>query len=257
VGADGVGGIVRRAGAFPKGELRAQVVELDTEAVEGDPERDTLHFEFGQSDLNGYLWDFPTIVQGKPMMCRGAYFIRGRGHDDVRARLSSHLAKKGLDMSRYRLKPFSERGFEPGAPMSRPRVLLAGEAAGIDIATGEGIAQAIAYGALAGPYLARAFEAEDFGFEDWLDTVEDADEGRRLLLRHKAYRWMFGPERPVVERILRGAPGLVRLAAQGFAGKPHPPGVWPRTAAALVPLVLQLGPKLLLKKMRGIPLTAG
>jgi flavin-dependent dehydrogenase len=253
VGADGVGGIVRRACGFPRGELRAQVVELDTGPGEGDPAADTLHFDFRYEGLHGYVWDFPTIVGGRAMMCRGAYFIRGNGHhDDVRARIADHLRARGLDpdLSRYKLKPFAERGFEPGAPISAPRVLLAGESAGIDIATGEGIAQAIAYGALAGRYLADAFRTGDFSFADWLATVEDADEGRRLLLRHFAFRWMFGPERPTVERLLRGAPALVSLAAQGFAGHPHPPGVWPRAAAQIAPLFFRLGPGVLLRKLR-------
>ena len=42
--ADGVAGITRRATGFARGTLRAQVVELDTEATPHDLPRDTVVF---------------------------------------------------------------------------------------------------------------------------------------------------------------------------------------------------------------------
>ena len=107
-------------------------------------------------DLRGYAWDFPTLVAGQPLVCRGAYVIHNMAHDSPKARIDHYLRERGLRLADYKLKQFAERGFEPGAEIAKPRVLLVGEAAGIDIATGEGIAQAIEYGALAGPYLADA-----------------------------------------------------------------------------------------------------
>jgi flavin-dependent dehydrogenase len=238
VGADGVSGIVRRTTGFPRGTLRAQVVELDTEEVAGDPARDTLMFDFATRDLHGYAWDFPTIVDDRPLMCRGVYVIRaaddGGGGDggggggggkaapgEVRSRIEAYLTSRGLDVARYRLKHFAERGFEPGAAISAPRVLLVGEAAGIDIATGEGIAQAIEYGALAGPYLARAFASEDLGFTDWRLQVDLHHVGWQLRIRHACYRAFFGPRRPTMEKILPGLRTLFRVGARDFAGKPQ------------------------------------
>ncbi|HEX7704527.1 MAG TPA: FAD-dependent monooxygenase, partial [Kofleriaceae bacterium] len=72
IGADGVGGIVRRATGFARHELRAQVCELDTEASPLDLPRDTVVFDISSKGLAGYTWDFPTQVAGAPMMCRGA-----------------------------------------------------------------------------------------------------------------------------------------------------------------------------------------
>src|SRR6185295_11393577 len=54
VGADGVAGVVRRLIGFPRGALRAQVVELDTEAAAGDLPRDTIAFDLASRDLRGY-----------------------------------------------------------------------------------------------------------------------------------------------------------------------------------------------------------
>jgi flavin-dependent dehydrogenase len=220
VGADGVGGVVRRQAGFPRGELRAQVVELDTEGVPQDLPRDTVVFDFDAQDLNGYAWDFPTLVNGEPKVCRGAYVIRSMGPDDVRTRIATYLTARGLDPKRYRHKQFAERGWEPGAEIAAPRVLLVGEAAGIDIATGEGIGQAIEYGSVAGPYLARAFERDALRFSDWRQTVHGHHLGRQLRIRHLTYQWFYGPRRRTVERVMPRLPAMFAVAIQDFAGVP-------------------------------------
>lgn len=254
VGADGVAGIVRRCTGFDRGDLRAQVVELDTEVIAGDSPRDTAVFDLSLPELAGYTWDFPTLVDGRELVCRGAYLIRprdeeraglratspevtgGRPRDEGRASLGAtsaegtgsrsgvrtwierHLAERSLSLADYRLKQFAERGWTPGAAMSAPRVLLVGEAAGIDIATGEGIGQAIEYGSLAGPYLARAFARGDFGFASWRTYVGRRHLGRQLAIRHACYRAFYGARRNAMQRILPKVPSLLRVGVQDFAG---------------------------------------
>ena len=220
VGADGVSGVVRNQASFPRPELRAQVVELDTEAVPGDLPRDTVVFDFARRDLAGYAWDFPTLVDGKPLVCRGAYVIRTLGADDARARCAAYLAARGLDIKRYRIKQFAERGWEPGADIAKARVMLVGEAAGIDIATGEGIGQAIEYGAVAGPYLARAFDRDNLRFSDWRQAVDRHHLGFQLKIRHAAYRWFYGSRRRKVEHLMPQLPSMFRVALEDFAGVP-------------------------------------
>jgi menaquinone-9 beta-reductase len=219
VGADGVGGIVRRQAGFARGALRAQVVELDTEGVPGDLPRDTIVFDFLTRELRGYAWDFPTLVAGQPLVCRGVYVL-GVAADHPRTRLATYLADRGLDLARYRLKQFAERGFEPGAPLAGPRVLLVGEAAGIDIATGEGIGQAIEYGAVAGPYLARALAEDQLGFADWRRTIDRHHLGLQLRIRHAAHRVFYGRRRATLERMLPRLPAVVSAGVQDFAGVP-------------------------------------
>jgi menaquinone-9 beta-reductase len=220
IGADGVSGIVRRQAGFARPTLRAQVVELDTEATAADSPRDTIVFDFATSDLKGYAWDFPTIVRGEPLVCRGAYVIHNLGADSPKTRIAGYLASRGLDLSRYKLKQYAERGLEPGAELSRPRVLLVGEAAGIDIATGEGIAQAIEYGMLAGPYLARALDRDDLGFFDWRHVIDHRHLGKQLAIRHACYRLFYGQRRPLVERLLPRMSAFIQVGLQDFAGTP-------------------------------------
>jgi flavin-dependent dehydrogenase len=220
VGADGVSGIVRNQAGFPRPELRAQVVELDTEGVADDLPRDTVVFDFARRDLAGYAWDFPTIVDGKPLVCRGAYVIRTLGADDARKRCAAYLAERGLRIENYRIKQFAERGWQPGAEIACPRVLLVGEAAGIDIATGEGIGQAIEYGAVAAPYLARAFERDNLRFSDWRTAVEKHHLGFQLRIRHLAYELFYGRRRTKVEFLMPRLKSMFRVAIQDFAGVP-------------------------------------
>jgi flavin-dependent dehydrogenase len=219
VGADGVGGIVRRHAGFGRGALRAQVVELDTEAAPGDLPRDTVVFDLQARDLRGYAWDFPTLVAEQPRVCRGVYVL-GVAADQPRTRLAAYLAARGLDVARSRLKQFAERGLEPGAPLAAPRVLLVGEAAGIDIATGEGIGQAIEYGAVAGPYLARALADDHLAFRDWRRVIDRHHLGLQLRIRHVAYRLLYGRGRATIERLLPRIPALLRAGVEDFAGVP-------------------------------------
>jgi flavin-dependent dehydrogenase len=221
VGADGVAGVVRRLIGLGRGDLRAQVVELDTAAAASDLPRDTVVFDFATRALRGYAWDFPTLVDGAPLVCRGVYAL-GIAADQPRARLADYLAARGLDGSdlRLRIKQFAERGFTPGAPIAAPRVLLVGEAAGIDIATGEGIGQAIEYGALAGPYLARALADDQLGFADWRRAIDRHHLGLQLRVRHAAYRAFYGAGRATIERMMPKIPALMRAGVEDFAGVP-------------------------------------
>jgi len=210
---------VRRHTGFSRGALRAQVVELDTESAPGDLPRDTIVFDFATRALRGYAWDFPTVVDGAPLVCRGIYAL-GVAADQPRTRLATYLADRGLPLARERIKQFAERGFEPGGELARPRVLLVGEAAGIDIATGEGIGQAIEYGAVAGPYLARALADDRLGFEDWRRTIDRHHLGLQLRIRHAAHRAFYGRGRARLERMLPRLPALIRAGIEDFAGVP-------------------------------------
>jgi flavin-dependent dehydrogenase len=220
VGADGVGSFVRRAMGLPVGTLRAQGVELDTETVPGDPPRDLLHFDAADSELTGYAWDFPTLVDGRPLVCRGVYHLKLDDRSvDIRALLAARLAERDLDIERYTLKRFAERGFELHAPFAAPRVLLVGEAAGIDALTGEGIAQAIAYGAFAGPYLAEKLRADDLSFDDFTRRLNRSSVGVELGVRARILPYFFGRNRSKVEKFLLRTPDFVAVGVQHFAGR--------------------------------------
>lgn len=222
VGADGVQSVVRRTLGFGPGKYRAQALEVDTEPTGSDLERDVLLFDATRRELPGYYWDFPTVVGGRELVCRGVYLLRttnGPPALEIQDVLAEELAARGMDLGRCRKKRYAELAFDPHAPLSRPGVLLVGEAAGIDPVTGEGIAQAIQYGATAGSYLVRKLAENDLAFEDWPAAVRGSSVGRDLLVRTLGVGLFYGRPRPNVERFLLDHPEFIRVGAQHFGGK--------------------------------------
>jgi flavin-dependent dehydrogenase len=224
VGADGVGSVVRRAMRLGAGRLRAQALEVDTESVAGDRARGLLHFDSGDVSLAGYAWDFPTIVDGQPLVCRGIYRLKVAGepsrndatYADIQQRLAARLAAMGLDLARYKNKRFAERGLDPVERVALGPLMLVGEAAGIDAASGEGIAQAIELGALAGSFLARTRD-----IAAWNREVAGSRVARDLRIRNRFSPLYYGPGRHNVERFLFGSPDFVHVGCQHFAAEPH------------------------------------
>jgi flavin-dependent dehydrogenase len=224
IGADGVGSVVRRAMGIPFGRLRAQVVEIDTEPVGADLERDRLGFDFSNPTYAGYAWDFPTTVGGEALVCRGAYVLHGaRAHPsgpDPDAILDAHLDALGLDRTRYKRKRYSERGLSLSRPIAQPRIVLVGEAAGIDPLLGEGIAQGIVYGELAAKYLAPRIARRAFDFFDWRRTVLSSKLGIDLAARIALVDVLFGPQRRALENYVRDEPAFMDAGLRYFGGEP-------------------------------------
>jgi flavin-dependent dehydrogenase len=222
VGADGVGSLVRRTMGVSQTPFVAQAVEVDTEPVSTDFRRDLLTFDLSRRDLRGYYWDFPTLVNGRPLVCRGVYGLKpahGEQGPELDEVLSAALSARGLRLSDYKKKRYAERGFHRKGRVSAPRVLLVGEAAGIDPVTGEGIAQAIQYGARAGEYLSKKLREGDVRFDDWAKSVRGASIGRDLWVRSTLARAAYGKNRPVIERYLLDTPEFLRVGLQHFGGR--------------------------------------
>lgn len=223
IGADGVESVVRRALGLGAGRYRAQALEVDTDPVPGDLPRDVMLFDVSRRELNGYYWDFPTLVDGRAQVCRGVYLLRTGDQSagvEIEHVLAEELGARGLDLGVLRKKRYAERGFDPAGVVSRPGVLLVGEAAGIDPVTGEGIAQAIQYGACAGRYVAERLARGDCTFGDWARAIRHDSIGRDLLVREAGAPVFYGPIRPHIEDFLLRSPEFLRVGLRHFAGTP-------------------------------------
>lgn len=232
VGCDGVGSLVRRSLGVGAGKLRAQVLEVDTPPVVGDRARHLIHFDAVDRQLTGYAWDFPTIVDGEELVCRGIYRVKA-GEDEGAADLSALLAERleslGVDSRRGRDKRYAERGFDAVTRYAAGSRMLVGEAAGIDALTGEGIAQAIEYGVLAGRYLARKLRAAQtvvparagpVDVADWHDVLTRSRLARDLRIRGRILRLYHGRWRDEIERFFADVPDALVLGAEHFAARP-------------------------------------
>lgn len=224
VGADGVQSVVRRALGIAPGTLRAQAVEIDTETTAADhPHR--LDFDLRARDLVGYSWNFPTVVDGRELTCRGVYDL-GWEHEravDVSARLAAHVERLGLSLEGRRVKRYSVRGLELHRPMAAERVLLVGEAAGVDPLLGEGIAQGVAYGELAATYLAERLEDGALDFDDWRGVFARSAAGVDILVRTAAVPFLrHAPLRRFFEEITLATPEALDVTSSVFAGLTPP-----------------------------------
>ncbi len=146
-------------------------------------------------DLQGYVWDFPTPSNGRPMRTWGVYDSRvhpGRPRAALKAALDQGLVQHGYPAGDYHLEGHPLRWFHRQASFSAPRVLLVGDAAGTDPLVGEGISFALGYGQVAAGALKEAFANDDFSFADY----------RRRVLRHRTGRYLT--RRAIAARLLYG-----------------------------------------------------
>lgn len=218
VTADGSNSTVRRLLRWGSGH-KARLLEILTPADAQSEAftRGVARFDWTPMDagLQGYYWEFPSLVAGRAMMNRGVFDSRlyvKTPKPDLRSILAQMLAKRGLRLEDYQLKGHPIHWWTPGSQLARHRVLLAGDAAGADPLLGEGIAFALGYGQVAARAVVAAFTDDDFSFADYHERVRNHWLTRQLRARHLGARIAFGSLRwqPLAHALWIGAPWLFR-----------------------------------------------
>lgn len=195
VGADGSNGVTRRC-IFPNAPVyTARVLEVLTPTqppsfeVGGGQERERVaFFDFlpVPDNIAGYVWDFPTQINGRPMRCWGIYdmnILAGGKRPQLRQPLAKEMARLGFNLDEYEIQGHPIRWFSPGIRMSVPRVLLVGDAAGADPLFGEGISIALGSGALAAREIGESFRRNKFSFNGYRRRVLRSALGQTLIAR--------------------------------------------------------------------------
>jgi len=199
---DGAGSAARKllGMAEPARKGHLYVLETPFGAADDGARGGLCDFDLGPvaAGIDGYYWDFPTIIDGAPVVSRGIYHANLRASRSVKSVLAASLAQRGVDIDAVRLKPFSTRPFVEGTILCAERAVFVGEAAGIDATTGEGIAQAILFGEIAAHHLARALRLGAHALAAYRGAVRTSRMGRHLLQS----AWLAR----VVYRARRGAP---------------------------------------------------
>jgi len=193
VGADGATDVVRRAivrECIPRvSRLLEILVPTDLQVPTSlglGAGRALIDFSWIADGVQGYVWDFPTQVQHQPMRTRGVFDSRVQPQApraSLKAVLQEALARTGATLDHDKLKGHPLRWFHPRGVFSAPRVLLVGDAAGVDPLLGEGISFALGYGDVAARALQDAFARGDFSFADYRDQVLAHRIGRSLRRR--------------------------------------------------------------------------
>jgi len=201
VGADGSNGITRR-NIFPKDSVyTSRVLEVITptyphrpsstfpNSVEiGRGREGAAYFEFSPvpNNIAGYIWDFPTQINGEAMRCWGIYdtnILASEQRPQLKETLAKEMNRFGFDLNDYEIKGHPIRWYSPENQMSAPRVLLVGDAAGADPLFGEGISIALGYGAIAAHEIEEAFQRNEFSFNRFKRRVVRSALGQTLIAR--------------------------------------------------------------------------
>ncbi|MFN0149472.1 MAG: NAD(P)/FAD-dependent oxidoreductase [bacterium] len=210
IAADGAASLVRRLAGFPapRAFARLHLYEIPV-SEQSTPEFVDGAFTFDYSavprGVEGYVWDFPSRIGGRPHLNTGIYHRNARGtngappnerSDSQRARLlailDDHLRRRGIDPRQARLRSYPDIEYDPDVPLSLPGVLLTGSAAGINALTGEGIWQSLVYGRLAAESIAASYASNDLRFREYGERVAHSPMGRDLRLSRRIADLFYG-----------------------------------------------------------------
>ena len=221
---DGSASTVRRVlglrEAARKGHL--YVAETPLRSADVGPEQGLCDFDLRVADsgIEGYYWDFPTLIDGERSVSRGIYHANFSPRSNLKEAFGRALAARGWSIEDLRLKPFSTRPLVRDAPLLKPRLVFVGEAAGIDATTGEGIAQAILTGGLAAKHLARALRTRDAALDAYAAEIAGARVGRHLLQSAWLARRVYGPGGAKWRAFLAQDAFAREAGARWYAGSP-------------------------------------
>lgn len=176
VAADGSRSMVRRKLKWTDGTHVARLIEVltpETEETAWEFRDGVAVFDFSpmtSHSLQGYYWDFPSIVDGQLRMNRGVFDSRTRPEREkanLKQTLGDSMAERDRELKEKEIKGHPIRWMNLRGQFSRPRILLAGDAAGADPLFGEGIGTALAYGKVAANTLVHGFEKNDLSFRSY------------------------------------------------------------------------------------------
>jgi menaquinone-9 beta-reductase len=209
VAADGSRSFIRRKLKWDDDSRVARLVEVLTPedaSVQPEFREGVAIFDFTPMDdnLQGYYWDFPSFIKGKPYMNRGVFDSRAapkKPKTDLKAVLAGEMAARDRALDDYELKGHPIRWWSTKGLFSRPRVLLVGDAAGADPLFGEGISFALGYGEPASEAIIDAFARQDFSFDTYAGRLKENRLFRQLRLRTWAARYAYLLNYPILVRV--------------------------------------------------------
>ncbi len=223
IGADGAGSRVRKLLSFVEPRKHCRLYVLETPPTPSDDVQSrTLEFDLSvvEEGIQGYYWDFPIMLDGAHAVSRGIYHMNTTPRKDLKEVLKRALAKRGVDPEAVTYKPFSERGYVHGAELSRHGVMLIGEAAGIDVVTGEGIAHAVVYARIAAGLAARGLAKNSLHFEAYGALVRNSLMAQHLRQSSALAPYVYGAKAERWAAFLAARPEVVAACAEWYEGRP-------------------------------------
>ncbi|HUY26857.1 MAG TPA: FAD-dependent monooxygenase [Candidatus Binataceae bacterium] len=208
VGADGSGSRVRAA-VFGSGKesigraLMADIPADSRTAVEFAEHRYRFDFRCVSAGIPGYAWSFPCLIDGNPHLNVGIYDQHPRASGaaggeqaqiltELRAAFPE-LPLASLENHMRAFRAFPIRWFDARDRYVNGRVILAGDAAGVDPLMGEGISCAFEHGKLSAVAIARMLGGDSRALVAYDRELHRGAVGRKLNKLAFAARHFYGP----------------------------------------------------------------
>jgi menaquinone-9 beta-reductase len=233
VGADGSGSRVRDAlfGRDPDRVGRALMFDLPVEPDRQAGLRDqTYRFDFTcvAAGIRGYSWSFPCLIDGQPYLNVGIYDQCPRRPVDgkPKAGLLDALAASFPDLSipagaHRGYKAFPIRWYDPRQRFARDRVLLAGDAAGVDPLMGEGISYAFEHGKLAARAVSDFIDGKSGALAGYNDALHRSSVARKLRRLAFAAERFYGRHHRLYFRLAAFSHSAQRIGIDWYNGADH------------------------------------
>ncbi len=236
VGADGSGSRVRRAvfGARKETIGRALMTDIAVDPArtpEFVEQRYRFDFRCVSHGVNGYSWSFPCIIGGAPHLNVGIYDQRPRelgeeGGEQKRmiAELVAafpELPLDGLTRRATRWHSFPIRWFDARDSYARGRVILAGDAAGVDPLMGEGISCAFEHGKLAANAIGKFIDGDSGAIRAYDRALHEGAVGKKLSKLAFAARHFYSPHSRLFFRIAGVSRRAQEIGVDWYNGARH------------------------------------
>lgn len=208
IGADGANSVVRQKLNLPTTAGIARLLRAMTPVESSQSRAWQEHaavFDFSciLQGVQGYVWDFPCYVGGQAFMNRGIFDSRiepqprtSKQHGTLKQAFAAGLHERAVDMDSFQLEGHPVRWFNPRAEFARPRVLLTGDAAGVDPLFAEGISYAMEYGAVIAAVVEDAFAHSDYTFRSYRERLLQHRLGQSLKRRTAVARHLYRHQWP-------------------------------------------------------------
>ena len=196
IAADGANSVLRRVVGLPRAGRIMMALEVSLVGPQLTPTDDshTALFDFTviKKGVPGYCWSFPAIdaSQARSFGIIEAPFSSAQ-HVTLKEVFAMWLADRTLNLSDFELQAHPSLRYEPHASCSRPRILFAGDAAGVDPLFGEGITSALGLGKIAAESAFDAIMSNDFSFSNYERRIRTSPTGIMMRRRHIAARRLY------------------------------------------------------------------
>ena len=180
IGADGSLSKVRKMMKLPNKQHLAPTLKIVSPSnpeydTEFDEKKIVIDMTPQKEGLQGYIWHVPCIKNGIPSIGHGLVDIRvcpNKPRADLKSIFIKELKARKIPIDQKFWLSHPIRWPSKDDIVSKPNILLVGDAVGIEPAFGGGIHLALSYGELAANTIIEAFHQNDFSFKNYNQMIQ-------------------------------------------------------------------------------------